>query len=375
MNRTTRNCELVLLVLTAACGPDVSARPEQGPAASRSAPAVATQTANNRGDVLFNDTIRRQLAARGVKVYGGPAPERTTVELPWIVPGYPMTLVTDPDPTTDPQRYAVQLNIRLPLVVRKNTPTPFVDPTLPGHRPEDTESCSGTFVGFDSVLTAAHCVIDWAKIGNDKTTGDDVWAKVRAYSIRARPRRNGVDFKLHGENAVQRSFWDTANWPSNSTDHFYDEDHDYAVVRLKTLPTPFIASASVGTNSSPAGLFVEMAHYPEPFVRGVRMYDSVGDINNDVDPLLTVTRDDGTSHRFRRVYPYRASAEEGSSGAGVFDFTMTSTAIGIHIAENDVPPPPFVRSAGQIRTGFPNDVLMLTPDVQANIETWRIAPL
>jgi V8-like Glu-specific endopeptidase len=376
MNKRTRSFELLLLVLAAACGPDASALLGNESAASPG----GSEVASHRSAPLFNRSIREQLAARGVNAYGGQdtAPERTTVEESWVVPGNPMTRVPEPDPTTAPRKYTVQVGTRKPLTIADpitNRPTidrTNPDPLVPGTLIED--NCSGTLIGSDVVLTAAHCVYDWVEIGVDPNTRDTVFEKVRKYSINIRPRRNGQDIKhlVHKNIGVKKAAWDFAKWPSNlksnirGDGYFYDEDQDYAVLRLKKSPA--LAAASIGTNPTPPGLKIELVGYPYGLRRGWQMWDSTGYIDK-----LDSEDFNGSSHQFTRSFVHSAGAEPGSSGSGVYDFTALDTVIGVHLGS--LPFPNAVQSPGAIQPGFPNFLLMLTPDMVTNIGTWQTTVL
>jgi V8-like Glu-specific endopeptidase len=345
MNKTILGFWLLILGITVACSVDMEPLSDQEPAMS--APRTARPPAPKRNGVVFNDTVRAQLAARGVKVYDGSEPERTTVELPWVVPGSmqgdPMPIVTDT--TTVPEKYAVHLSLRLPLVIKSGT-RPYVDDTQPGRK---KGTCSGTLVGSTAVLTAGHCVINWMNIGTDATTGAPVPKKVRAYSITASPRRNGAD-KPCGDIGVKKAFWEFSNWPGDDSD-FYDRDHDYAVVRLKNPPAPIIPATSLRDVPAPQGMIVEFAHYPFAAKRGYHMYHSEGFVGNALS---------GSTNAYR----YRASSEPGSSGAGAFEIGLDSV-VGLHISAIAGQTQP-----GQTMTGYPNRVLMLTPGTINNVTAW-----
>ena len=289
------------------------------------------------------------------------------MEQKWIVP--PSISGTDPmprievnNPTTVPERYAVHLSIRQPHVVKPGTGAPYVDQKVP--RKGNPGSCGGTLVGGTAVLTSAHCVIEWQEIGKNATTKDPVYAKVRAYSITASPRRNGAN-KPYGEIAVKKSFWDSSLWPA-SFPFRHNRDSDYAVVRLVRAPAPVIPAAGPITAASlrdvavPGGMIIEFAHYPFGARRDDRMYHSEGFVGDVLSG-------------FDNVYKHAASVEPGSSGSGVFEVGVDSVVGVIHAEVEESPS--FVRAPGQMKSGFPNRVLMLTPDTRADILAWTSAPL
>jgi hypothetical protein len=375
MNRIIRSCGLLMLGMTAACAAEMTPPAEatvapSAPPASN-APKVAKPPAAKRNGAPFSQRVRNQLAASGIEVYAGPEPERTTVEQKWIVPGYPMgrldDINDDIDPEWVPAKYASHLLIVWPKVVKTGS-HPYIDPSQPGGK----GSCSGTQVASEAVLTAAHCVIDYHDIGKDKVTKLEVREMVRAYSITSRPRRNGggsiARAAPHGAQETKKSFWRFGNWPGDDR-HFYRSDHDFAVLRLKTQPAPFIPTAPLRNVASPQGVFFETVHYPFAFERGSRMFYSAGDIG---DPHCRTK--DGVLTCFPNVYNHRISMEPGSSGSGLFEFGVDGVA-GIIISEDKVFADPSKRRPGQKRSGFPNQALMFTPTINAQIADWINAPL
>ncbi|MBN1652577.1 MAG: trypsin-like peptidase domain-containing protein [Deltaproteobacteria bacterium] len=357
MRKTMRGFGLLILGITVACSVEMEPLSGQESAGSGSAPRATRPPTPKLSGVAFNRTVRAQLAKRGIKVYDGsdPEPKRTTVELPWIVPGSmqgddPMPIVTENNPSTVPEKYAVHLSLRLPHVVKEGKEAPYVDPSQRGAK----GTCSGTLVGSTAVLTAGHCVINWQNIGTDATTRAKVFKKVRTYSITASPRRNGADMPC-GEIGVKKAFWEFSNWPSDDSD-FYDRDHDYAVVRLKNPPAPAIPTASLRDVPAPQGMIVELAHYPFAARRDYHMYHSEGFVGN-VLPEST------------NAYRYKASSEPGSSGAGAFEIGLDSV-VGLHISAVSGQTTP-----GQTMTGYSNRVLMLTPDTIDNVTAWVNASL
>jgi hypothetical protein len=363
MNKTMQKVALLMLSMVSACVAEVGPPPDEEPAPSvaMAAPSVPVAAAPRRDGGPFSRTVREQLAARGIHVHDGSTPpqgERTTVEQEWIVPGYPMSRITQNDPTTVPLRYTTQLGIRWPRYVQAGTGAPYIDPSQPGEK----GSCSGTVVGTDAVLTAAHCVTNWLEIGNDLTTGAPVKRKVQAYAIKARPRRNG-NSKPHGEFNVRKSYWPFSSWPA-ATAAGYPIDHDYAIMRLATPPALPIPATTVRSVATPPGTSIEFGHYPMAFERqNAGLYYSAGDID---------TTGGGLYLGMTRVYRHRASMEPGSSGAGVFEFGVDGVA-GV-ISSEDARAAGTTRRKGQTKTGFPNQVLMFTPTEVATINGWIALP-
>jgi V8-like Glu-specific endopeptidase len=350
MNRTMRRVGLLMLGVTAACAVDMGPPPEAEPRPS--VPKAASAPAPKQNAPLFSRTVREQLAARGIHVHGGPKPdgERTTVEQKWIVPGAPMTPVVATNPNTVPHKFATHLEVQWPHVTSGKTEL-RIDPARGGR----TKNCSGTLVDTTAVLTAGHCVIDWKNIGTNPTTGAPQIEKMRAYSIAAYPRRNGSN-RPYGPLYVQKSFWNLSDWPRSN--RVYDADNDYAVVRLKKPAKDPIAATNLRIVDTPGGMIIRVAHYPFASQRGFGMYYSEGFVG-DVHPLYTNT------------YNHQAGTEPGSSGAGMFE-VMTDGLVGILVAED---PDKSARFPGQMRSGFPNQVLMLTEETMDDIMEWIIAPI
>lgn len=155
---------------------------------------------------------------------------------------------------------------------------------------------------------------------------------------------------------VQKSFWDSTEWPSS--DRSYAADSDYAVVRLKKPAEDPIPATSIRVVGAPQGMIIRVAHYPSASSRGVGMFYSegfVGDIHG----------------QFTNTYKHQAGIEPGSSGSGVFEIG-TGGVVGVIVSEDADQSP---RVPGQMRSGFPNQVLVLTEETADDIMDWIIAPI
>jgi hypothetical protein len=206
-------------------------------------------------------------------------------------------------------------------------------------------------------LTSAHCVIDWRKVGVKANTGAAVYAKMRAYAHKVRPRRNGDTNEMekapHGVSKAQHAYYKSADWPNvNPPPAIRPFDYDYAVLSLRTPPTRGpIPLTKVRVAPTPGTQLFEAFHYPFAFQRGFRMFHSAGDVGP-----LTVP--------YTRVYTNRISSEPGSSGGGVYELGAQGV-VGLITAEKDISPAK--RQPDQKLDGYVNSTLLFTSSVVADI--------
>ena len=96
------------------------------------------------------------------------------------------------------------------------------------------------------------------------------------------------------------------------------------------------------------------------------MYYSVGDIEDTHSKTL----DDGTLYFYLDGHRHRIGIEPVSSGAGVFEFNMDNVS-GIILSEKHLRDD---QRPGQFADGFPNHLIVLTPNSNANTNAWINTP-
>lgn len=211
-----------------------------------------------------------------------------------------------------------------------------------------THLCSGTLIGDDAVLTAAHCVF------SSKYGGRATWVKATPGAFVAKGTPQAV---LGIGSSVMRKdgLFIPAAYAETRGYEFSLIPHDYAVVRLSKPLGVEAGYREIGVMSQPAGRNVEMLAYHGDLCDFVRRVCSRG---------FAQYRSTGTIRRVMgdNIAKHYVDMMGGASGAGITgDGVDTDRVIAINAAEVTAAP-------------AYNLAVLITPAIAAEIQGWLQVP-